>query len=118
MANIAVLKQQVKMHIYIYIHIPKRVKWTNVLVSQCPNVVEFCFFFCDKGITLSFAEWIFQIFKETIGKNTVYRDFYLVHSLGSVCDDLTWLLIKSAMRDTTARPFPSPNWYTSVSLIN
>lgn len=123
MANLAVLKQKQKgkkILIYIYIFIPKRVWWTNILVSQCPIVVFFLFCFClDKSITLSLAQWmIFQIFKETIAKTTVYRDFYLVHSLCNVCDNKTWLLIVSAMPNATARPFPSPCWYNSVSLIN
>lgn len=73
-------------------------------------------FFLDKSITFSLAQWmIFQIFKETIAKNTVYRDFYLVHSLCNVHNNLTRLLIMNAMPNTTARPVPSPHCYNSVS---
>lgn len=55
---------------------------------------------------------VFQIFKETIAKNKFERDIYMVHSLCNipyVCDNLTWLQKKSAMPNTTARTFPSPN---------
>lgn len=94
-------------------------KYFSISVSYCGVFVLFCFVFLDKSITLSLAQWmIFQIFRETIAKTTVYRDFYLVHSLCNVCDNKTWLLIASAIPNATARPFPSPSWYNSVSLIN
>lgn len=94
-------------------------KYFSISVSYCGVFVLFCFVFLDKSITLSLAQWmIFQIFRETIAKTTVYRDFYLVHSLCNVRDNKTWLLIASAIPNATARPFPSPSWYNSVSLIN